>query len=59
MIDAGQFIFDGTPAELDRVDDEIVTRFIEGQASPEELAELRTGRLVAEPDLASHEDFSS
>lgn len=44
MLHEGKFILDTPPEGLDHVDDEIVTRFVEGRASPEELAELETGR---------------
>ncbi len=44
MLHEGKFILDTTPDDLDHVDNEIVTRFIEGRANPEELAELETGK---------------
>ncbi len=48
MLHNGKFILDTAPADLDDVTDEVVSRFIEGRASPEELAELQTGRLGAD-----------
>ena len=41
MLHEGKFIADVTPDQLDDVTDEVVRRFIQGQACPEELAELR------------------
>jgi phospholipid/cholesterol/gamma-HCH transport system ATP-binding protein len=41
MLDHGGFIADTTPDKLDDIDDEVVTRFVRGQASPDELAKLR------------------
>ncbi len=46
MLHEGNFILDTTPDELDDVSDEIVTRFINGYASPEELAELDNGQFA-------------
>ncbi|MGA2264908.1 MAG: ATP-binding cassette domain-containing protein [Phycisphaerae bacterium] len=45
MLYQGRFIADMTPDHLGDVDNEIVARFVEGRASEEELAQLRTGRL--------------
>jgi phospholipid/cholesterol/gamma-HCH transport system ATP-binding protein len=45
MLYQGRFIADMTPDTLGRVENEIVARFVEGRASEEELAQLRTGRL--------------
>ena len=47
MLDKGHFIVDTTPEELDSVNDETVMRFINGQASDAELAELQTERFTA------------
>ncbi|MBI5726115.1 MAG: ATP-binding cassette domain-containing protein [Planctomycetes bacterium] len=52
MLDGGRFILDTTPECLDKVDDEVVQRFIEGKASREELDELRTGRLSRSADAS-------
>ncbi len=41
MLHEGQFIADVTPEQLDHVDHEVVQRFVQGQACPEELAELQ------------------
>jgi phospholipid/cholesterol/gamma-HCH transport system ATP-binding protein len=49
MLHNGKFILDTTPSELDDIHDEVVTRFINGQASPDELAEL----TVTEPANAT------
>ena len=46
MLHEGKFILDTPPAGLDHIDNEAVSRFIEGHASPEELAELTTGRFA-------------
>lgn len=51
MLHKGRFIADATPAELGRIEDEMVRRFVEGRASEEELAELRTGRLSQNPGM--------
>ena len=47
MLHEGRFILDTTPEQLDHVDDEIVARFVGGQASPDELAELERGALAS------------
>ena len=47
MLHGGHFIADTTPEQLDQVDNEVVARFVEGRASPEELAELEKGGLQA------------
>jgi len=47
MLDEGQFIVDTTPEGLDDIRDETVMRFIHGQASASELAELQTEQLTA------------
>lgn len=43
MLHEGKLILDAAPDELDSIDDEVVRRFIEGRASPEELAQLQRG----------------
>lgn len=48
MLHEGHFIVDTTPDQLDHIDNEIVTRFIEGRASAAELAELEKGGLEAD-----------
>ena len=52
MLHEGHFITDTTPDKLGDVQDEVVARFVEGRASPAELAELETGHLglAAGPD---------
>lgn len=40
MLHEGEFIFDGTPQEIAKTDDERVRRFIEGRASEEDLRSL-------------------
>lgn len=47
MLHNGQLVADTTPDELDEVDDEIVSRFVQGRASPSELATLREGQFAA------------
>ncbi|HUT60088.1 MAG TPA: ATP-binding cassette domain-containing protein [Phycisphaerae bacterium] len=49
MLDDGQFIADTSPDMLDRVDNKVFTRFVQGKASEEELAELQSGRLAQGP----------
>jgi len=46
MLDEGKFICDTTPAGLEQIDNEVVSRFVRGKASKKELAELRTGRFL-------------
>ncbi len=53
MLNEGSFIADTTPDGLDDIDDETVMRFIDGQASEAELAELQTEQFITagrEPD---------
>ena len=45
MLYRGRIIADASPGELAGVDNEIVRRFVQGRASDEELAELRSGHL--------------
>ncbi len=45
MLHEGRLIADTIPEKLDEIDNEVVLRFVEGRASPEELAKLRTNRL--------------
>ncbi len=44
MLHEGKFILDVPPEKLENADNEIVTRFVNGQAGPDELAKLRSGR---------------
>lgn len=44
MLYNGQFIADTTPGGLAKIGNDIVTRFVQGRASEDELAELQTGR---------------
>ncbi len=48
MLHGGHFIADATPQQLDRIDNDVVARFVEGRAAPEELAELERGSLGAD-----------
>ena len=41
MLHEGKIIFEGTPDEIQRADDPIVRRFVEGEANEEELSTLR------------------
>lgn len=43
MLHDGKFIVDTTPDQLDTIDDDVVSRFVEGRADAEELAKLRAG----------------
>jgi ABC-type transporter Mla maintaining outer membrane lipid asymmetry ATPase subunit MlaF len=52
MLHEGRFIADAPPEQLDDIDDEVVTRFVEGRASPEELATLRQERSIGTDDPA-------
>ncbi len=45
MLHDGRFVADTTPQGLDRIDDEVVVRFVEGRAGPGELAELENTHL--------------
>ncbi len=51
MLHEGTFIADVTPEQLDHVDHDAVQRFVQGQACPEELAELQNNHseLPKEP----------
>ncbi|MCJ7543150.1 MAG: ABC transporter ATP-binding protein [Phycisphaerae bacterium] len=53
MLYQGRFIADMTVDTLGRVDNEIVARFVEGRASEEELAQLRTGRVEGPANMQS------
>ena len=50
MLYEGRFIVQTTPDELPEIDNETVMRFVQGRASPEELAELQQGRWNARDD---------
>ena len=41
MLHEGHIIFDGTPEEIQKTEDEAVKRFVLGEASEQELAQLR------------------
>jgi ABC-type transporter Mla maintaining outer membrane lipid asymmetry ATPase subunit MlaF len=41
MLHEGHLIFDGTPAEIQATDNPVVKRFVQGEASEQELAQLR------------------
>lgn len=45
MLYRGKIIADASPENLAKVDNSVVRHFVEGRASDEELAELRSGRL--------------
>ena len=47
MLHGGKFIADTPPEGLEGVDEEAVARFVRGQASKEELAELQNGRWIS------------
>ena len=53
MLHEGKLIVDASPAELDDVDDEVVRRFVQGRASPEELAQLQRGYVSASETIAA------
>jgi phospholipid/cholesterol/gamma-HCH transport system ATP-binding protein len=46
MLHEGRFVADTTPEGLEEVDNEVVSRFIHGEAIQEELAELESGGLT-------------
>ena len=46
MLYEGHFIADTTPDKLSTIDNEVVARFVEGRASPEELAELESSHAA-------------
>ena len=54
MLHEGKFIIDTTPDGLENVSNEIVSRFIAGRASPEELAELANHRISPLPKGETH-----
>ena len=45
MLHEGHFIVDTTPDGLDEIDNEVVSRFVHGEADAGELAALKAGRL--------------
>ena len=45
MLDKGHFVADTTAEGLGQIDDKVVSRFVQGRASDEELAQLQTGQL--------------
>jgi phospholipid/cholesterol/gamma-HCH transport system ATP-binding protein len=45
MLHEGRFIADTSPADIEKVDNEVFARFVQGKASQEELRELESGRL--------------
>ena len=45
MLYDGKILVDTTPDGLDDVTDEVVIRFVDGRATPEEMAELRSGQV--------------
>jgi len=50
MLNEGQFIVDTTPDGLEDIDNETVMRFINGEASAAELAELETNGFTVDRD---------
>jgi phospholipid/cholesterol/gamma-HCH transport system ATP-binding protein len=46
MLHEGRFVADTTPEGLEGIDNEVVSRFIHGEAIQEELAELESGGLT-------------
>jgi phospholipid/cholesterol/gamma-HCH transport system ATP-binding protein len=44
MLHEGRFIADTPPADIEKVDNEVFARFVQGKASQEELRELESGR---------------
>jgi phospholipid/cholesterol/gamma-HCH transport system ATP-binding protein len=46
MLHQGRFIADVEPSELEDVDDEIVRRFVRGQAEEDDLRRLHVGRIA-------------
>jgi len=47
MLHEGKVVFDGTPKEIQASDNEVVRRFVQGEASEQELAELE--QSVSQP----------
>ena len=45
MLNEGRFIADTSPADIEKVDNEVFARFVQGKASQEELRELESGRF--------------
>jgi phospholipid/cholesterol/gamma-HCH transport system ATP-binding protein len=46
MLHEAHFIVDTTPENLNSIDNQVVSRFVQGEASGEELARLEGGRLL-------------
>lgn len=46
MLHGGRFIADAPPDQLEKLDNDMVIRFVQGRASDEELDELRSGHLM-------------
>lgn len=56
MLYDGRFIADAPPDKLERIDNDVVARFIKGQASPEELREIEeTAGAAAKAMRPAHE----
>ncbi len=47
MLHRGRFIADTTPGALEKVDNDVVARFVKGQADRKELAELQAGQWIS------------
>jgi phospholipid/cholesterol/gamma-HCH transport system ATP-binding protein len=45
MLNEGHLIFDGTPQEIQKTDNEVVKRFVLGEASEQELAQLEQAHI--------------
>src|SRR4051812_17889439 len=45
MLHEGKLIFDGTPQEIQTTENEVVKRFVQGEASEQELAQLRQAHV--------------
>jgi len=56
MLYEGKLVLDTTPDTLDRIEDDVVVRFVQGRASNEELAEIRAGSPVASTRSARPEN---
>ena len=53
MLHEGKLIVDASPEELENVDDDVVQRFVQGRASPGELAQLHRGYVSAAKTIAA------
>ncbi len=56
MLHNGRFVIDTTPDRLQQADNDVVTRFVEGRASDEELARIQDGQSRLAGDIGEAGD---